>query len=219
MKILLVEDNELLAKGLIYSLEQKEYIVLHAVNINETLKIIKKEQIDIAILDISLPDGNGFDLYKNYIKEKEIQTIFLTAKDEEDDIVKGLELGAEDYITKPFSTKELLARMNKIILRKTKNTIIKVKDISFDIDKMVVYQADKKIELTSLELKILHLLFMNINKVVTRNEIIDKIWEWTGNDINDNTVTVYLKRIREKIKTNIIITIKGIGYRIDKNEK
>lgn len=219
MKILLVEDNELLAKGLIYSLEQKEYIVLHAVNINETLKIIKKEQIDIAILDISLPDGNGFDLYKNYIKEKEIQTIFLTAKDEEDDIVKGLELGAEDYITKPFSTKELLARMNKIILRKTKNTIIKVKDISFDIDKMVVYQTDKKIELTSLELKILHLLFMNINKVVTRNEIIDKIWEWTGNDINDNTVTVYLKRIRKKIKTDIIITIKGIGYRIDKDEK
>ncbi|HJJ12890.1 MAG: response regulator transcription factor [Clostridia bacterium] len=219
MKILLVEDNELLAKGLIYSLEQKDYIVIHTVDISETLKIIEKERIDIAILDISLPDGNGFDLYKNYIKEKEISTIFLTAKDEEDDIVKGLELGAEDYITKPFSTKELLARMNKIILRKNKNTIIKIKDISFDIDKMVVYKENKPIELTSLELKILHLLFMNINKVVTRNEIIDKIWEWTGNDINDNTVTVYLKRIREKIKTDIIITIKGIGYRIDKNEK
>lgn len=219
MKILLVEDNELLAKGLIYSLEQKDYIVIHTVDISETLKIIEKERIDIAILDISLPDGNGFDLYKNYIKEKEISTIFLTAKDDEDDIVKGLELGAEDYITKPFSTKELLARMNKIILRKNKNTIIKIKDISFDIDKMVVYKENKPIELTSLELKILHLLFMNINKVVTRNEIIDKIWEWTGNDINDNTVTVYLKRIREKIKTNIIITIKGIGYRIDKNEK
>lgn len=219
MKILLVEDNELLAKGLIYSLEQKDYIVIHTVDISETLKIIEKERIDIAILDISLPDGNGFDLYKNYIKEKEISTIFLTAKDGEDDIVKGLELGAEDYITKPFSTKELLARMNKIILRKNKNTIIKIKDISFDIDKMVVYKENKPIELTSLELKILHLLFMNINKVVTRNEIIDKIWEWTGNDINDNTVTVYLKRIREKIKTDIIITIKGIGYRIDKNEK
>ena len=219
MKILLVEDNELLAKGLIYSLEQKDYIVIHTVDISETLKIIEKERIDIAILDISLPDGNGFDLYKNYIKEKEISTIFLTAKVEEDDIVKGRELGAEDYITKPFSTKELLARMNKIILRKNKNTIIKIKDISFDIDKMVVYKENKPIELTSLELKILHLLFMNINKVVTRNEIIDKIWEWTGNDINDNTVTVYLKRIREKIKTDIIITIKGIGYRIDKNEK
>lgn len=219
MKILLVEDNELLAKGLIYSLEQKEYTVLHAVNVNETLKIMEKEKIDMAILDISLPDGNGFDLYTNYIKEKAISTIFLTAKDEEDDIVKGLELGAEDYITKPFSTKELLARMNKIILRKNKNTIIKIKDISFDIDKMEVYKEDKQIELTSLELKILHLLFMNINKVVTRNEIIDKVWEWTGNDINDNTVTVYLKRIREKIKTDIIITIKGIGYRIDKVEK
>lgn len=219
MKILLVEDNELLAKGLIYSLEQKEYIVLHAVNINETLKIIENEKIDIAILDISLPDGNGFDLYKNHIKKKEILSIFLTAKDEEDDVVRGLELGAEDYITKPFSTKELLARINKIILRKNKNTIIKIKDISFDIDKMVVFKENKQIELTSLELKILHLLFMNINKVVTRNAIIDKVWEWTGNDINDNTVTVYLKRIREKIKTDIIITIKGIGYRIDKDEK
>lgn len=216
MKILLVEDNELLAKGLIYSLEQKDYIVIHTVDISETLKIIEKERIDIAILDISLPDGNGFDLYKNYIKEKEISTIFLTAKDEEDDIVKGLELGAEDYITKPFSTKELLARMNKIILRKNKNTIIKIKDISFDIDKMVVYKENKPIELTSLELKILHLLFMNINKVVTRNEIIDKIWEWTGNDINDNTVTVYLKRIREKLDSDIIKTIKGIGYRVDR---
>ena len=219
MKILLVEDNELLAKGLIYSLEQKDYIVIHTVDISETLKIIEKERIDIAILDISLPDGNGFDLYKNYIKEKEISTIFLTAKDEEDDIVKGLELGAEDYITKPFSTKELLARMNKIILRKNKNTIIKIKDISFDIDKMVVLKNSKEVSLTSLELKILNLLFTNLNKVVKREDIIEKVWEWTGNDINDNTVTVYLKRIREKIKTDIIITIKGIGYRIDKNEK
>lgn len=84
---------------------------------------------------------------------------------------------------------------------------------------MVVYRNKEKIEFTSLEIKILHLLFMNLNKVVTRNEIIDKIWEWTGNDVNDNTVTVYLKRIREKLQTDIIITIKGIGYRIDENEK
>ena len=105
--------------------------------------------------------------------------------------------------------------MDKIILRNKKNTIIKVKDISFDLDKMMVYKEAEKIELTSLELKILSLLFINLNKVVTRNDIIDKIWEWTGNDVNDNTVTVYLKRIREKIETDIIITIKGIGYRID----
>lgn len=215
MQLLLVEDNELIAKGLKYSLEQKEYKVIHTMNIKETLEIIKVKNINLVILDISLPDGNGFDLYKDIIKDKNIPTIFLTAKDEEDDIVKGLELGAEDYITKPFSTKELIARINKILLRQKKNLIITVKDISFDMDKMVVYRNNQKIELTSLELKILNLLFLNLNKVVTRNDIIDKVWEWTGNDINDNTVTVYLKRIREKLKTSIIITIKGIGYRID----
>ena len=155
------------------------------------------------------------DLSGKNIKDKNIPTIFLTAKDDEDDIVKGLEVGAEDYITKPFSIRELIARINKILLRNKKNSIIKVKDIEFDIDKMVVYRDGKEINLTSLELKILNLLFMNLNKVVTRNYIIEKIWEWTGNDVNDNTVTVYLKRIREKLVTDIIITIKGIGYRID----
>lgn len=108
-----------------------------------------------------------------------------------------------------------MVRMKKILLRQKKNTILKVQDISFDIDKMVVYKNEEKLELTSLELKILHMLFLNMNKVVTRNDIIEKIWEWTGNDVNDNTVTVYLKRIREKLQTDIIITIKGIGYRID----
>ena len=215
MKILLVEDNEILAKGLIYSLEQKKYQVIHTLNVENTHKILKTEKIDLAILDVSLPDGNGFDLYKNNIKEKNISSIFLTAKDEEDNIVKGLELGAEDYITKPFSIKELMARINRIILRNKKNTIIQVQNIKFDMDKMVVYRDNENVELTNLELKILNLLFLNLNKVVKRSEIIDKIWEWTGNDVNDNTVTVYLKRIREKIKTDIIITIKGIGYRID----
>ena len=215
MKILLVEDNEILAKGLIYSLEQKKYQVIHTLNVENTLKILKTEKIDLAILDVSLPDGNGFDLYRNNIKEKNIPSIFLTAKYEEDNIVKGLELGAEDYITKPFSIKELMARINRIILRNKKNTIIQVQNIKFDMDKMVVYRDDENVELTNLELKILNLLFLNLNKVVKRSEIIDKIWEWTGNDVNDNTVTVYLKRIREKIKTDIIITIKGIGYRID----
>jgi response regulators consisting of a cheY-like receiver domain and a winged-helix DNA-binding domain len=215
MKILLVEDNEILAKGLIYSLEQKKYQVIHTLNIENTLKILKTEKIDLAILDVSLPDGNGFDLYRDNIKEKNISSIFLTAKDEEDNIVKGLELGAEDYITKPFSIKELMARINRIILRNKKNTIIQVQNIKFDKDKMVVYRDNENVELTNLELKILNLLFLNLNKVVKRSEIIDKIWEWTGNDVNDNTVTVYLKRIREKIKTDIIITIKGIGYRID----
>ena len=215
MEILLVEDNEILAKGIIYSLEQEKFKVIHKTNVKETIKFLQNEKPKLVILDISLPDGNVFNLYEKNIKDKNIPTIFLTAKDDEDDIVKGLEVGAEDYITKPFSIRELIARINKILLRNKKNSIIKVKDIEFDIDKMVVYRDGKEINLTSLELKILNLLFMNLNKVVTRNYIIEKIWEWTGNDVNDNTVTVYLKRIREKLGTDIIITIKGIGYRID----
>ena len=217
MQILLVEDNEMVAKGLIYSLEQKGYQIIHKTNVKSTMEFLENQEVELVILDISLPDGNGFNLYQKSISYKKIPTIFLTAKDEEDDIVKGLELGAEDYITKPFSTKELIARIQKVLLRQKKNTIITVQNIEFDLDKMVVYKNKQELILTSLEIKILHLLFLNLNKVVTRNDIIDKIWEWTGNDVNDNTITVYLKRIREKLDTDIIKTIKGIGYRIDTN--
>lgn len=215
MKILLVEDNIMLAKGLIYSLNQQSFDIVHKTNVKESKEFLKDNKVDVIILDISLPDGNGFDLYKSIIFNMDIPTIFLTAKDEEDDIVRGLEMGAEDYITKPFSVRELIARINKIVLKKKKNLVIKVKDIEFDIDKMVVYKNNDQIQFTSLELKILHLLFINLNKAVTRNYILEKIWEWTGNDVNDNTVTVYLKRIREKLGSDIITTIKGIGYRID----
>ncbi len=222
MQILLVEDNEMVAKGLLYTLKQNGYEPIHKANVKETRAFLKNKsentKTKLVILDISLPDGDGFTLYKEELKDKNIPTIFLTAKDEEDDIVKGLELGADDYITKPFSTRELIARINKIIRKERKNLIVKVKDIEFDLDKMVVYKSNKEIILTSLELKILHLLFTNLNKVVARNDIIEKIWEWTGNDVNDNTVTVYLKRIREKVGNGIITTVKGIGYRVDKEE-
>lgn len=212
MKILLVEDNEMVAKGLTYSLTQKGYEIVHKTNVKETKEFLENEKVNLIILDIALPDGDGFTLYEKEIKERNIKTIYLTAKDEEDNIVKGLELGAEDYITKPFSTRELIARINRIL---RKNRVVKVKDIEFDLDKMVVCKENQEIILTSLELKILALLFTNLNKVVTRNDIIDKIWEWTGNDVNDNTASVYLKRIREKIGTDIITTVKGIGYRVD----
>lgn len=215
MKILLVEDNEAIAKALIYSLEQNGYMAQNSRYVNETKKILEKEKIDLIILDVSLPDGNGFELYK-FIKENyDIKTIFLTARDEENDVVKGLELGAEDYVTKPFSTRELLARINKIFIRDKKNSIIKIKDITCDLNKMSVYKGENEIAFSSLELKILILLFTNLNKVTTREYIIEKIWDWTGNDVYDNTVTVYMKRIREKLKTPIITTIKGVGYRID----
>lgn len=140
-----------------------------------------------------------------------IPVIFLTACDTEENIVEVLNMGASDYITKPFRPLELIARINKILHKKT----IKIKDITIDMNKMIVTKNNEIINLTTLEYKILNLLIENINKVVTRDSIIDSIWEWTGNDVNDNTITVYMKRIREKLNSDIIITIKGIGYRID----
>lgn len=216
MKLLLIEDNEAITKGLMYSLKKEGYELLVARMKNEARLVIEREKVDLIILDITLPDGNGFELYEEKIKLMNIPTIFLTAKDDEDDIVRGLDMGAEDYITKPFSTKELIARINRILFRNKKNNILKIRDIEFDFDKMEVTRQKEKIELTSLELKILHLLFLNVDRVVKRSAILDKIWEWTGNDVDDHTVTVYLKRLREKVGDDLITTIKGIGYRIDR---
>lgn len=214
MNILLVEDNKAIVKALKYSLEQNNYQVLSAEGKEEALEILKSKKIDLIILDITLPDGNGFDLYEIIRKKYRISTIFLTARDDKNDIVKGLELGAEDYVTKPFSTRELLARINRIFMR-DKNNVIRIKDITCNLDKMCVYKENNEINFSSLELKIVMLLFNNLNKVVTRQYIIEKIWDWTGNDVFDNTVTVYMKRIRQKLETPIITTIKGVGYRID----
>ncbi len=215
MSILLVEDNESIAEGLVYAFKMNSYCLDYKTTMKDAIEYLNNNTPELIILDVSLPDGNGFNLYEDNIKKSQIPVIFLTARDDEDDIIKGLNLGAEDYMTKPFSTRELLARVNKIILRNKKSSVIKVKDISFDLDKMVVSKNNIKVELSSLELKILHLLFINIGSVVSRNTILEKIWEWTGNDVDDHTITVYLKRIREKLGTDIIITIKGIGYRID----
>ena len=219
MKILLVEDDQDIANNLEYLLEQENYQVEISSNYQDEKNKIYHNEYDLYILDISLPDGNGNQLYQKLIKDLEKPTIFLTAKDEEETIVSCLESGAEDYITKPFSSKELLVRIKKIIARYKKNNLIKVKDITFDLDKMVVFKNGDIINLTSLELKIFYLLISQINKVVTRESIIENIWDWTGNDVNDNTVTVYLKRIREKLDSDIITTVKGIGYRIDYHEE
>ena len=212
--ILLIEDNDMITKGLIFAFLNNDYKYISCNNISDAKKYLDKN-IELIILDITLPDGNGFYFYKDFIKEKNIPTIFLTANDDEEMICKSLDLGAEDYLTKPFSVKELLIRMKKVLLRNKKQSIVKVYDISFDFDKMMVYKNNKIVALTSLEIQLLSLLFLNINKVVTRNTILDKIWEITGNDVDLHTITVYFKRIREKLDSDIIKTIKGIGYMID----
>ena len=219
MHIFLIEDNIAIVQALEYAFQSKGYTFHSAQTLRNSKKFLETQTPDIVILDISLPDGNGMSFYKIWLVQKKIPTIFLTAIDEEDTIVNGLNLGADDYITKPFSTKELMARVNRVLIRNRREATVQVGTIVFDMDKMVVSRQDQSILLTSLELKILHLLFLNLNKVVSRNTILDKIWEWTGNDVDDHTVTVYLKRIREKLGTDIITTVKGIGYRIDEHGK
>lgn len=215
MHILLIEDNASIIESLSYSLSKAGYIIDYAKSIKETEKYLSIKTLNIILLDVTLPDGTGFSLYDNTIKDKQIPTIFLTAKDSENDIVKGLKLGAEDYITKPFKTLELITRIDKVLSRfKSTNTLI-IKDITYDKNKMQIYKNKECISLTPLEIKIVDLLFLNINKTVSRAKIIDLIWEYTGNDVDDHTVTVYLKRIREKLDTNIIKTIKGIGYMVE----
>ena len=211
MKILLVEDNKSISDNLKYTFNINNIDLDVTNNIKSTKDYLEYNKPSLIILDVTLPDGNGFDLYKSELSKMNIPVIFLTACDTEENIVEVLNMGASDYITKPFRPLELIARINKILHKKT----IKIKDITIDMNKMIVTKNNEIINLTTLEYKILNLLIENINKVVTRDRIIDSIWEWTGNDVNDNTITVYLKRIREKLKSDIIITIKGIGYRID----
>lgn len=213
MKILLIEDNLSISKGLEYTFNELNYEIINKTNLKEASMYLIDNIPSLIILDISLPDGDGFSFYENIIKKLNVKTIILTAKDDEDDIVKGLELGANDYITKPFKTKELIARVNKIL--HSDKIVLKSKNITFDLNKMEVRKNDELISLTSLELRILYLLFINMNKVVTRSYLLEYIYNLTGNDVNDNTITVYLKRIREKLDEDIIKTVKGIGYRID----
>ena len=215
--ILLVEDSETIIMGLEYSLKQEGYNVKVARTIQEAKN---QENYDLILLDVTLPDGNGFEFFKDIKNNQDIPVIFLTALDEEMNVVRGLELGAEDYVVKPFRLKELLSRI-KVALRrynKISSTFLDCKGIKIDTENMQVSVNDKIIEITSLEYKIIYMLFSNKNKLVTREMLLDKIWDVAGNFVNDNTLTVYIKRVREKIGDNegkIIKTVRGVGYRVD----
>lgn len=218
-KILLVEDNETIVMGLKYSLEQENFQVISALNVEKAKEILNQETIDLILLDVTLPDGNGFELCK-YIKQKlDVPVIFLTAQDEETSVVVGLDMGADDYIVKPFRTRELISRINSVLRRYDKNvekaSIVQYKNIKIDTNMAKVYKDNEEIIFTSLEYKILLMLFTNQNKLITREELLDKIWDIAGNFVNDNTLTVYIKRIREKLEDDTIIkTVRGLGYRI-----
>lgn len=219
-KILLVEDNETIVIGLKYSLEQEGFVIISAKTRLEAEDIISKQEVDLVLLDITLPDGNGFDICK-FVKEKQdVPVIFLTAQDEETSVVIGLDLGADDYITKPFRTRELISRINSVLRRYGKSVekanIIQYKNIKIDTNMARVYKDNEEIVFTSLEYKILLMLFTNQNKLITREQLIDKIWDFAGNFVNDNTLTVYIKRIRQKLgDEGIIKTVRGLGYRVE----
>ena len=218
-KILLVEDNETIIMGLKYSLEQENFNVEVSKTVIDAKKTIENKYFDLVLLDISLPDGNGFEICEYIKQNNDMPVIFLTARDEETNVVMGLDLGADDYIIKPFRIRELISRINSVLRRygkqENKNNLLEYKNIKIDMNLAKVYKDGKEIVFTSLEYKILLLMFSNQNKLITREELLDKIWDIAGNFVNDNTLTVYIKRIREKLEDeNIIKTVRGMGYRI-----
>lgn len=213
MKILLVEDNKSIIKGLEYAFAQNGYSCEYCLSLDEAVRKAPFNY-DAAVLDIMLPDGNGFDLFKKIRRYSDLPVIFLTAVDDEDSIVNGLELGADDYITKPFSTRELIARIKRVANKNSKKNIITVSGVTLDLDKSAVFENGKQLELTALEYKLLSLLMQNVGRVVTRELIFEKIWDVSGNFVNDNTLTVYIKRIRKKLDADIIKTVKGMGYQV-----
>lgn len=213
MKILLVEDNKSIIKGLEYAFAQNGYSCEYCLSLDEAVRKAPFNY-DAAVLDIMLPDGNGFDLFKKIRRYSDLPVIFLTAVDDEDSVVNGLELGADDYITKPFSTRELIARIKRVANKNSKKNIITVSGVTLDLDKTAVFENGKQLELTALEYKLLSLLMQNVGKVVTRELIFEKIWDVSGNFVNDNTLTVYIKRIRKKLDADIIKTVKGMGYQV-----
>lgn len=212
--ILLIEDNDFIIKGIKYLLEANNFKLTIAKSLKEA-KYLLDNKYDLIILDLMLPDGDGLKFYEKNLKDK--ITLILTAKDDEDIISSSLDAGVEDYIIKPFRSKELLSRINKILKRNKDNELITVGEITVDTTAARVFKSNQEVILTSLEYRILLLLFQNLNRIVTREILIDRIWDISGKFVNDNTLTVYIKRIREKLESDDLIkTIKGIGYRVDK---
>ncbi len=219
-KILIVEDEETIRLGLKYYLEAENFEIVEAGTGNEALTKIEKN-IDLVLLDINLPDKDGYTVFEEIKKIKDIPVIFLTANDMEISIVRGLDMGADDYITKPFKARELISRIKNVLRRNAKgnDSIINIHNIKIDMKQAKVFKNGVDVMLTALEYKILLILALNQNVVFSREKILADIWDVNEAYVNDNTLTVYVKRIREKIEDNpndpkIIETVRGIGYKI-----
>lgn len=221
-KILLVEDDTAIARGIGFSLEKEGFNITHAENFEMGKSYFEKEEFDLLILDVTLPDGNGFDLCK-YVRSKSMVPItFLTACDEEIDIVQGLDIGGDDYITKPFRLGEFMSRIKAILRRyDSKNTNISKKviceNISLFIDEMKVYKGNSEIFLSKNEYKLLKYFMENPCQILTRDQILSALWDTDGDFIDANTLSVNIRRLREKIEENpskpkYIQTMRGTGY-------
>lgn len=216
-KILLLEDDETIAFGIKAALSRKGYVVTHC----ETLEKAKKEfhqGFQLVLLDLNLPDGNGYGFCKWVREQGDASIIFLTVRDEVADITKGLDMGADDYITKPFHIAVLESRIAAVLRRVPEDSKgwINCGDIRIDKDKMQAVLKGENVSLTALEYRLLLVLMENKGRTLPRNLILEKLWDSEGNFVNDNTLTVTMKRLREKLgNTRHILTIRGIGYRME----
>lgn len=220
-KILLVEDDKSIVQTLSEFLQSEGFAVCDANGRTEALAHLKSEAFDLILLDVCLLDGNGFSLCTEIKKQYTVPVIFLTASSDEGSIVAGLDIGADDYISKPFKPRELISRIRSVLRRCAgSRNIITAENISIDTDKGTVEKNGEEIILSALEYKILLLFAANKGRLLSRTRLLDEIWDIAGDFVNDNTLTVYIKRIREKIEDDpqnpkIIKTIRGMGYRMD----
>ncbi len=223
VKILIVEDDATIAFGVKYALEQEGFNVDIAKDLQEARDNISNNNYNIILLDVMLPDGTGYDLCKEIRNISEVPIIFLTACDEEVNIVMGLDIGGDDYMTKPFRIRELISRIKAVLRRKSNNNednkkVLKIGNISIHTLEARVFKNNEEIFLTSVEYKLLLILIQNKNAVLSRSQILEKLWDVSYDFVNDNTLTVYIKRLREKIEDdssnpNKIITVRGFGYK------
>ena len=225
MNVFLLEDDEAIGIGLKYSLENEGYTVTIATSVKSAFEIINKEKFALYILDLTLPDGSGYDVCKKIKSIGDFPVIFLTAYDDEVNVVTGLELGADDYISKPFRVKELIARIKSVLRRYNRESkgIIKIGNVLINTNKATVFKNGQEVILTAMEYKLFLILLNNRGNILSRNKLLEYIWDVEGDFVNDNTLTVYIKRLRDKIEDDpsapmIIKTIRGLGYVIE-NDK
>lgn len=217
-KILLVEDDAIIASGLVYALEQEGYAVVHGKNVGEAVNIVLNDKFDLALLDMQLPDGTGFDV-REKLKGTQAAVIFLTVVDDEGNIIRAFENGADDYITKPFRLRELLARVKRTLNAHNGSEhtpVLTIGSVRIDTAAGKAYLNDMLIDLTALEYRLLLTFASNKGRILSRAQILENIWDSVGNFVENNTLTVYIKRLREKLGDAANIeTVRGLGYRAD----